>query len=137
MDFLHGEIPSLKLQGMDFILLEVPSLCHPFWMMEFLLVTDSSFLMEFFLVVNSLVHGLLRIIRRRYFPRKIALCKSLTQVRDRRLGFKKLNKSKNSSNLDILIPSKFDGFVVSSIWMEVMRIPIKSGECWLYSNVLE
>ena len=60
-------------------------------------------------------HGLFRVIRRRYFPRKIALCKSLTQVRDRRLGFKKLNKSKNSSNLDILIPSKFNGFVVSSI----------------------
>ena len=76
--------------------------------------------------MTSLVHGLLRIIRRRYFPRKIALCKSLTQVRDRRLGFKKLNKSKNSSNLDILIPSKFDGFVVSSFWMEVMKVPIKS-----------
>ena len=60
-------------------------------------------------------HGLFRVIRSRYFPRKIALCKSLTQVRDRRLGFKKLNKSKNSSNLDILIPSKFNGFVVSSI----------------------
>ena len=67
------------------------------------------------ILIFSLVHGLLRIIRRRYFPRKIALCKSLTQVRDRRLGYKKLNKSKNSSNLDILIPSKFDDFVVSSI----------------------
>ena len=65
--------------------------------------------------VGSLVHGLFRVIRGRYFPRKIALCKSLTQVRDRRLGFKKLDKSKNSSNLDILIPSKFGGFAVSSI----------------------
>ena len=42
---------------------------------------------------DSLFHGLSRVIRRRYFPRKIALCKSPTQVRDRRLGFNKLNKS--------------------------------------------
>ena len=81
--------------------------------------------------------GLIRVIRRRHFPRKIALCKSLTQVRDRRLEFNKLNKSKNSWNLDILIPSKIDGFVVSSFWMEVIKVPIKSGECWLYCIILK
>ena len=65
----------------------------------------------FLAVVSTNLHGL---FVDRIIPQTIALYKSITQVRDRSLGFEKKKKSKRSTNLDILILLKFDGFIVSS-----------------------
>ena len=76
-------------------------------------------------VVSMNLHGL---FVDRIIPQTIALYKSITQVRDRSLRFEKKKKSKRSTNLDILMPLKFGGFIVSSSSMEAIKVPIKRGE---------